>query len=105
GSMPVKMRVGTVRKLPPPATEFCAPAISATTKSRMAWGNDMRRTPILCGIYLTVIVYGGQCSAHKGAQLRGADDEQAPRFAATRHTNNMVHCSHAVGSSGMRSNT
>jgi hypothetical protein len=38
GGTPVKMRAGKEKKLPPPATEFMAPASTAATKRRIAWG-------------------------------------------------------------------
>src|SRR5689334_7933085 len=38
GGTPAKINAGSVTKLPPPATEFCAPPSTAATKSRNACG-------------------------------------------------------------------
>ena len=38
GGTPVKMSAGKEKKLPPPATEFMAPASTAAVKRRIAWG-------------------------------------------------------------------
>ena len=41
GGTPVKMSAGKEKKLPPPATEFMAPARIAATKRRIAWEKVM----------------------------------------------------------------